>query len=109
MTASLGIGMSVMGIGCELAGGWLLLRGKQPVSTTVFAGISPSPLKKRGFLRRPPGSLAVFPRIISQVSPDWRSEGLTPLPLVRYWSGIVVDLSRPACGHVKKALKGREF
>lgn len=22
---------------------------------------------------------------------------------------FVVDLSRPACGHVKKALKGREF
>jgi hypothetical protein len=29
--------------------------------------------------------------------------------LSRYSSSIVVDLSRPACGHVKEALKGREF
>ena len=35
-------------------------------------------------------------------------EGLL-VALSRYWSGIVVDLSRPACGHVKEALKGREF
>jgi hypothetical protein len=64
--------------------------------------------ENRGFRRVAPVSLAVFGGIISGISQAGGPTRLTRT--ARRASGrIVVDLSRPACGHVKEALKGREF
>jgi hypothetical protein len=110
MTASFGIGSFVMVLAVNLAGP---LAVTAQITARISDGIrcyfAPALQKSRGFLRAPPGSLTVFLRIISRISQASRSGRLDSVALSRYWSGIVVDLSRPACGHVKEALKGREF
>jgi hypothetical protein len=111
MTASFGIGSFVMLLAENLA-------GPLAVTVQITASISDglrcyfaSPLQKvEGLcgLRQAPWLFS------ADYQPDQpglalRSGRLDSVALSRYWSGIVVDLSRPACGHVKEALKGREF
>ena len=110
MTASSGIGSFFMVLAENLAGS---LAVTAQITASISDGLrcyfAPPLQKAEGFcgLRQAPW-LFFCGLPVGSARPS-APEGLTRPVLSRYWSGIVVDLSRPACGHVKEALKGREF
>ena len=68
------------------------------------------PRRGTGISRAKPGARCLFAANISEISQPSSSSRQLDMPRTAGYEHVtVVDLSRPACGHVKQALKGREF